>query len=411
MRASRSAPLLILAALVALPSFAVPASQGDSSPDATAGWPQFRGPDRTGHAAAALPWTDAGPRVRWAVDIGPSFATVAARGDRIWTAYSDAEREYLASFDADTGEQLWKTPVGDVFVSEFGNGPRATPTLDGDRVVLLGGRGRLVSANAVTGEIVWAVDLVERFGAQVPRFGYSGSALVVGDALLLEVGGKDDAALVLFDRDTGETRATLLEGPAGYSSPMVATLAGREQIVLVRGRTVVGLGTDGSELWAHPVQGGVVAMPVPVGDDRLFVSAGDDTGCVLLRVSKEDDAYAVEELWANRNMRNHFNSSVLVDDVLYGFDNATLKALDAATGELLWGKRGLGKGSLAVAGDVIAVLTDKGELKFLRADRAGYRELGAVQAIEGKSWTSPSIAGGRVYVRNHERMACVELGG
>lgn len=405
----RSVPILLLAVVIV--AGPVPAAPADGSEAPAADWPQFRGPDRTGRAAPGLSWSDTGPRVRWQVDIGPSFATVAARGDRIWTATSDDEREYLACFEAGTGKELWKTPVGEVFVSEFGNGPRATPTLDGERVVLLGGNGRLVSADAETGEIIWALDLTERFGADVPRFGFSGSVLVVGEHLLLEVGGKDGAGLVLFARETGETVGTFFEGPAGYSSPMVANLAGQEQVVMVRGRVVVGFDPDGKQLWAHPVQGGVVAMPVPVGEDRLFVSAGDDTGCVLLRVRKDDDGFAVEELWANRNMRNHFNSSVLVDGVLYGFDNATLKALDADSGEMLWGKRGLGKGSLAASGDLLAVLTDKGELKFLRANRDGYRELGAVQALEGKSWTSPSIAGGRVYVRNHERMACVETGG
>jgi len=374
-------------------------------------WPQFRGPARTGVAGPGLTWSEAGPKVRWKVPVGPSFATAAVRGDRLYTAYSDETAEYLACFDAATGKELWKTPVGEVFVSEFGNGPRATPTLDGDRVYLLGGKGRLVAARAEDGEVVWQVDLVETFGAQVPRFGYSGSALVIGDALVLEVGGKDGAALVFFDKNTGKTLRKALDGPAGYSSPMIAALAGREQIVLVRGRTVLGLDAEGATLWSHPVEGGVVAMPVPVGEDRLFVSAGDDTGCAMLRIRKDGDAYAVEEVWKNRAMRNHFNSSVVVGGFIFGFDNATLKAVSVETGEIAWAKRGLGKGSLAASGDLLAVLTDKGEVKFVRATGDGYTELGAVQAIEGKSWTSPSIAGGRVFVRNLEQMACVEVGG
>lgn len=398
-------------ALILLASIALTAAGAAIASSERPEWPQYRGPERTGRGAPGLEWSESVPHLLWKRKIGPSFATVVSRGDRLYTAYSDDTGEYLACLDAATGEERWKTPVGEVFASEFGNGPRATPTLDGDRVVLLGGKGRLVSARADDGAVVWQVELTERFGVTVPRFGFSGSALVVGDALLVEVGDGETAGLALLDRATGETRSRLMDGSAGYSSPMIARLAGREQILMIRGNKLLGFDADGSVLWSHEVEGGVIAMPVPIGDDRVFISAADDTGCALVRIEKEGDAWKAVEVWKNRNMRNHFNSSILVDGVIYGFDNATLKALDATTGEMLWGKRGLGKGSLAASGDLLAVLTDKGELKFLRANRESYRELGALQAIEGKSWTSPSIVGNRIFVRNLEQIACVELGG
>ena len=381
---------------------------GESEPS----WPQYRGPSRNG--VADRPAIDAAATelaVRWRIDLGPAFSTAAVRDGRVYTGMSDDTTEYLAAFDAASGKELWRTAIGEVFPSEFGNGPRATPTVDGDLVFALGGKGRLVAARASDGEVVWSVQATEAFGAEVPRFGYSGSALVIGDTLVQEVGGKDGAALVFLDKRTGERTGAALEGPAGYSSPFVATLASREQIVTIHGTKVVGLGLDGAELWSHAVEGGVVAMPIAVGSDRVFVSAGDDTGCAMLRIRYEGERFVVEEVWKNRAMRNHFNASVVVGETIYGFDNATLKAISATTGEIAWAKRGLGKGSLAASGGILAVLTDKGILKLVRATPAAYEELASVQAIEGKSWTSPSIVGNHVFVRNLGHLACVEVGG
>jgi outer membrane protein assembly factor BamB len=377
-----------------------------------ADWPQFRGPSRTGTAAGdTIDVASPTLQLRWKVDVGPALSTAAVHDGRVYTGISDEKHDYLAAFDAADGSLLWKTPIGEVFPSEFGNGPRATPTVDGDRVYLLGGSGTLVAARTKDGKVFWAVDVKETLGSEQPRFGYAGSSLVLGDLLVQEVGAKEGDTLVFLDKRTGEKKRAALQGPHGYSSPLVVELAGTKQIVTVRGRKIVGLDLEGAELWSHTVEGGVIAMPLPVGQDRLFISAGDDTGCGLLQLKKDGDAWSVEVLWRNRAMRNHFNSSVVVGGTIFGFDNATLKAVDVETGEIVWGKRGLGKGSLAASGNLLAVLSDKGVLKIVRATPKGYEELASLQAIEGKSWTSPSIVGNRIFVRNLEQMACVEVGG
>jgi hypothetical protein len=119
----------------------------------------------------------------------------------------------------------------------------------------------------------------------------------------------------------------------------------------------------------------------------------------------------VHEEWKNRDMRNHFNSSVVHDGHLYGFDNATLKCLSAETGEVAWVKRGFGKGSVIVAGDRLLVLSDHGAFAVIEATPAEYRELGTFQALEGRSWTAPSVSAGRVYLRNLTAAVCLDLRG
>jgi len=154
-----------------------------------------------------------------------------------------------------------------------------------------------------------------------------------------------------------------------------------------------------------------IAMPVLVGGDRVFVSSMGDTGCALVKVVRTGAGLAVEELWRNRNMRNHFNSSLRIGDAIYGFDNATLKCLDLASGEVKWAHRGFGKGSVIGVDDRLLVLTVKGDLVMVQASPEAYEELGRTPALEGKSWTAPSYAGGRVYLRNLTQMTCLDLRG
>ena len=396
------------ASLVVVVSSALAAA--GTAPD----WPQYRGPSRDGAAIAAKGspgWPEGGPRVAWRQTLGSAFSQLVIAGDAVYTGTSDEKGEYLVRLDAATGKEIWRLALGQVFESEFGNGPRSTPTIDGEVVYQLGARGTLVAASTADGKEIFRIDLTQRFGATVPRFGYSGSPLVAGDLLVLEVGGSEQGWLAGLDKKTGETRWTSGKGPAGYNSPIVIDFGGTPQLALVRGKTLMGLDLEGRTLWSHELEEGATAMPLAVGRDRIFVSSAGDTGCVMLGLERTDDGMRVEPLWQNRNMRNHFNSSVLVGDHIYGFDNATLKCLSATTGELKWTKRGLGKGSLLGAGDRLLVVSDQGTVLLVEANPDEYREHGSVEALTGKSWTAPSFARGRLYVRNLTEATCLDFGG
>jgi outer membrane protein assembly factor BamB len=406
--------IVVILAALAVAVVLDPASPGGDAGADGPMWPQYRGADRDGVASAdgvGTGWPEGGPAVAWRLPIGPAFSQLVVRGEAVFTGTSDAEMDYLVRLDARSGKEVWRTPLGGVFVSDMGNGPRATPTVHEDRVYLLGGKGTLVAARTNDGKPVWSVDLTERFGAEVPRFGYSGSPLVIDDIVVIEVGAKEEGWLAALDRNTGETRWTVLTGPAGYSSPIVTMLGGTRQIVVVRGKTLTSMDLTGNVLWTFELDEGAVAMPVSLGDDRVFVSASGDTGCAMLRVKKGEGGFEPEVLWKNRNMRNHFNSSIFHDGHIYGFDNATLKCVSVETGDLMWAKRGFGKGSVMLSGDRLFVLSDKGKLAVVSATPDGYRESGSLQALEGKSWTAPSLAGGRLYLRNLEEMTCLDVRG
>jgi outer membrane protein assembly factor BamB len=380
-----------------------------------ADWSQYRGPNRQGTTplpSLAVGWPEGGPEIAWRRPIGGGYSSVVGAGGRLFTMEATAADEAVLALDAETGETIWRVPVGPFVEAELGDGgPRSTPAVADGAVVAVSSQGRLVALSAADGELAWQQDLTE--WGPVPRFGYSMSPLVDGDLVIVEAGERQQEPGVLaFDRATGELRWSALEGPTGYASPVVAAIGGVRQYVFARFTEVVSLSVDGEVLWRHELPPhAAIPMPVLVGADRVFVSSSEDTfGSRLLQVTREGDGYRTEELWNQRLMRNHFNGSVEVGGFLYGFDNGTLRCLDAASGERRWARRGFGKGSLVAAGDLLLVLGDGGLTALVHADAAGYREAGRLQLTAGgRAWTEPSVIGGRLLVRDFDEIVSLEL--
>ena len=377
-------------------------------------WPQIRGADRDGSSAEtglARSWTAAGPRLVWKKTTGEGFSGIAVAGGRLYTGAAFGDLEHALCLDAATGEEVWRTPIGKKFTEDFGNGPRSTPTVVGGRVYVASSYGDVHALDAATGKVIWSVDLQKAYGAPVPQRGYSPSPLVDGDLVLVEAGGTEGRWLVALEAATGKLRWSVGDGPAGYSSPIAVTIDGVEQYVFVRRAEpqIISVKPDGSQYWTHQGWPASITMPMFVPPDRIFISASDDGGAVLLKVSDKKGKAVVEEVWRNRLMKNHFNGSVRVGDFIYGFDNGTFKCVSAATGEQRWAHRGLGKGSLLAADGLLLVLSDQGVLVLAEATPDGYVEKGRVQALEGRTWTAPSLAAGNVCMRDHDEIACYDV--
>ncbi|HET9229569.1 MAG TPA: PQQ-binding-like beta-propeller repeat protein [Thermoanaerobaculia bacterium] len=386
-----------------------------AGPAAALDWPQFRGVNRDGVSAeTGLPrsFPAEGPRILWKRAIGEGFSAISVVGDRLYTMDSDGTTEYVLALETGSGKEVWRVPAGPKLIDSMGNGPRTTPTLDEGTVYAMGSHGRLLALKAADGAKIWEVDLPQAFGAKRPNWGYSGSPLIDGDLLILEVGGKDGKGVVAFEKATGKVRWGALDGDPAYSSPVVMTIGGIKQYVVPRraNSQTVSLRPDGSVLWTHPGPFSVIASAMLIPPDKVYVSGGDDAGAVLMRIKTEDGKATVEELWKTRAMKNHFNNAVLVGDHIYGFDNATFKCLSVATGEPTWAFRGLGKGSLLVAdGDLLIVLSDVGTLLLVKATPDDYTELARFQVMEGKAWTAPTLANGRLYLRDNDEILALEM--
>jgi outer membrane protein assembly factor BamB len=379
-------------------------------------WPQFRGPNRDGlstEGGLLTTWPEGGPNVLWRVDLGDGYSGLSVVQGRLYTMYAKGSDEYAVCLDASSGKQIWRVRVGDSFQNMWGDGPRSTPTVHGGLVYALGARGRLYALKAEDGEQVWMKDLNEEYGAEPPRWGVATSPLVEGDLLLVDVGGRSGSSIVAFDKATGKQAWKSQSDKAGYSTPIAITVNGVRQVIFLTGTQMVSLSpADGSLYWRVPwkTQYDVNAStPVFVPPDKVFVSTGYDVGGALFRIEAGDGKARVEQVWKSREMKNKFSSSVFHGGYLFGFDEKTLKCLDARTGEVKWRARGLGHGSLFYADGHLVVLGAEGTLVLLEANAEQYREKARAQIFDGRTWTVPTLAGGRLYVRDRNELVSLNV--
>ena len=252
---------------------------------------------------------------------------------------------------------------------------------------------------------------MDEFDARVPRWGVSTSPVIEGDLLIVDVGGRPGYSLVAFDKSSGDVRWHSNDDIPGYSTPLAVTIDGRRQIVSFSGTKVFGAdATDGKVLWSHPWRTAYdvnAAMPVFLPPNRLFISSSYDVGAALLQVNGS----RALELWRTRRMKNHFNSSILVDGHLYGFDDGTLKCMEAGGGEERWAVRGFAKGSLLYADGRLIILGERGILALAEADPEKYTELARTQLFRSKTWTMPALADGRLFVRDQSELVALDFRG
>lgn len=398
-------------------------------------WPQWRGPNRDGVSSEIgilKEWAASGPQVLWKHPLGEGFSGISVSQGRVYTMFSKGNDEFIICLNATDGEEIWRFRSDDNYhEGQGGNGPRATPTIDGDLLFTISAHGKLYALNAENGEKVWSHDLQRKFGSKMPRWGFSTSPLVDGELLLVEVGGKGEKSIVAFNKNSGDVIWSSHKDKLGYSSPIAITVKGVRQIICFTGTKLVSVSpVDGAIYWQYPWKTGYdvnAATPVFIPPDKVFISSGYDKGAAVIQmrvfVSHDDDRAAVEqirenqgkvrikEIWKNRKMKNQFASSVLHENYLYGFDNSILKCIEADTGEEQWKSRGFGKGTAILADGHLIILSDRGKLGLAEATPAGYIEKASAKVLSGLCWTAPTLADGKLYLRNEEEIVCLDMTG
>ena len=380
-------------------------------------WPQWRGPQRNGMSLESdllTKWSPEGPPVLWKVKGGEGFSSLAISEGRVFTMVDRDDVEFVLGLDAETGKELWKVESARSFKeSQGGNGPRSTPTLDGDRVYTLGATGILLCLNNRTGEILWKRNILDDFDTENLYWGVSTSPLVEKDMLLVNVGGAG-TSVVAFNKYSGDVIWKKHTDVASYSSPISITVEGVREIVFFCGRSIVGLSpVDGQLHWRQEwttLSDMNIATPI-FSDPLLFISSGRGTGSGVFRLRRLGESVRAEVQWTSKIMRNHFNGCVLVGEHVYGFDNAILKCIRLEDGEVMWADRSVGKGSLISASGHLFILEEHGDIGVVEATPEEYREKGRMNILDYKSWTPPAIAGGRLYVRDQKNIACLDLRG
>ncbi len=388
-----------------------------------ADWPQWRGPDRTDlsrETGLLKTWPEGGPQRVWLFrNAGLGYSGPAIVAGRLYTMGARADQEELIALDAATGKEVWAVKIGELLKNGWGDGPRGTPTVDGDRVYALSGRGDLVCASTADGKVRWTRTMQE-LGGEVPSWGYAESVLVDGQRVICTPGGSK-GAIVALDKETGEPvwRSTEFMDPAHYSSVIAAEHAGVRQYIQLTERHVVGIAAaDGKLLWSMDFPGRTAVIPTPIyHDGHVYVTAGYNAGCKLIRLDEANKASVVYE---NKEMVNHHGGVILLDGKVYGHsERGGWLCQDFKTGDRAWAENAaLGKGAIAYADGMFYCLAEKdGTLALIDASQDGWKERGRFKldpqtqqrSPRGRVWTHPVIVNGHLYLRDQELVSCYDV--
>ena len=377
-------------------------------------WIDFRGPGRQGRydqTPLAADWPAGGLRPVWRQPIGGGYASFVIAGGRAFTIEQRRRQEVATAYDVATGRELWAHGWDAEFQESMGgDGPRATPAWDEGRIYALGAMGELRCLDAATGKRIWSRNILSDNHVENLQWGMANSPLIVDDKVIVLPGGPSGKSVAAYNKRTGEPVWSALDDKQAYTSPMLVTLAGARQILVVSATRAMGLTVEnGSLLWEYPWRTEYdinSAEPIVLGGDRLFLSAGYGHGSAVIEITPQGK---VSEIWVNNRMKNKFASSVLFEGNIYGFDEAIFACVNAATGELKWKGGRYGYGQVLLAGDNLIVTTEGGEVALVKATPEGHRELARFQAVSGKTWNNPAISDGLLLVRNTTEMACFRL--
>lgn len=381
----------------------------------SADWPNWMGPNLDGiskETGWSEKWPDDGLPVVWKKQIGIGFSSVSISDGLLYSMGHTEGKETVWCLNAKTGKEIWSYSYdAELNANLYEGGPGATPTVHGGRVYTLSIDGRLLALNCRTGEVQWEQNLQQELGVDLHEWGFDASPLILRDQLILQ-GGR----IVSFDKSTGRLIWKSEKHQAGYGSVRAFQHQGK---VLLAHLDCDGLrisdADNGAQIaftpWKSPYRTNSTT-PIVV-DDRVYISSGYNVGCGLFRLNGQE----LEQIYASKRMRNHFNNSILYNGCLYGFDGnsnlgrvVTLTCMKFDTGEVMWKHRGLGCGSLMIANGRLLILSEKGDLLLAEAQPNEFRELARSEFLTGRCWTVPVLLDGCVYGRNASgALTCVSL--
>ncbi|MDB4331555.1 PQQ-binding-like beta-propeller repeat protein [bacterium] len=409
----------LLLAILFVASSALPVQFGNAED-----WPQFLGTSRNGiseqkNLISSL--DEPSFRVKWTADVGVGMSAVSVSAGSAVTLSNDGTNQVIVCFNTDDGTLLWKTTIGESYENPMGNGPRATAAMTKAGVFAYTGDGRLVSVNRDSGQLNWVVDTIKAAGSKVSDYGMSSSPLIVGNKVIVHVGGRG-SAVCAYHIESGKLIWKSGTGAAGYSSALSLKANGLNQVLSLTAAGLYALNESNGDVLCHyPYKTPYdcnTASPMMCGEG-IFISAGENHGCAMLEINRMGNDFEFIERWTSNHtksvMRNEWQTSIHFDDCIIGFDNVGsagpvthLTCVDTETGETKWQVPRFGKGNLTLADEKLWITTMAGELILARADSKGFQELGR-KPLFNKTRQSLSIANGHGYLRDNSKIYCLDL--
>ena len=384
-------------------------------------WPQFLGPKRNGvyeGPAISGSWPASGPPVLWRKPVGEGFSGPVVQAGRLVLFHRLESRERVECLAAETGRPLWRYDYPTDYRDDFGfdGGPRATPSVWEGKVYTFGAQGVLHCLELDSGKKIWSLKTHQKFGVRKGFFGAACSPLVEDGRLFLNVGGQDRAGLVAFDARTGRVLWTATDDEASYSSPAMATLGGRRQVLFFTRTGLVSVDPESGNVlfrfrWRARSRASVNAATPLAAGPLIFLSASYGTGAVQLKVTGSE----LETVWtSDESLSNHYSTSVIRGDHLFGFHGRqeygqALRCVSLQTGRVLWSRDGFRAGTMSLAGDRLLVLKENGELLVVAASPQAFRLIAKARILAPTVRAYPALADGRLFARNQKELVAVDL--
>jgi outer membrane protein assembly factor BamB len=382
-------------------------------------WPRYQGADFTGVSTEAgwdSDWSDGKPSVAWTKQVGKGANSMVVVNGMLITSGFASGKNTVYVLNAKTGSEIWSysyaTDGDNGFGRTYPGGAQGTPTVDGDRVYVVGQRGKLLCLDIKKKQLVWQRDLKRELGGKHGNWGYAFSPLVVGDKLIIDVGSSKGSTVAL-DKNTGKIKWAAGKDKIGYSSPVIHKLAGRDMLLIHKAQALVALNPEsGREYWRYrwPAQYGISA-PLPiVFKDHVFLTTGYNKGSALLKVSRS----GVIKVYDNRELSAQMASPILYKGHIYvvtgNNDRGDLACFNFETGKEMWRDETFGAGSIKIAGGQLIALSEKGQLRVGPASPKGFAATGTMQALNGRCWVAPVLSHGRIYCKNNDgKLVCIDV--
>ncbi|HEV8542233.1 MAG TPA: PQQ-binding-like beta-propeller repeat protein [Verrucomicrobiae bacterium] len=420
-------------------------------------WPQWQGPDRNAvskETGLLKEWPKEGPPLVWKIKgLGGGYGGPSIAGGRIYGMSNRNGDEFVWSLSETDGKEVWAARLGPALTEGMPQGKEGagcSPTVDGDRLYVLGQSGDLACLQAKDGSVIWRRGLAGDFGGVIPTWRYNESPLVDGDKVVCTPGGKE-ATLVALNKLTGETiwktkvpdptggnsegpdggrrgggRPGFRDSGAAYASAIAIDFEGQRQYVQLTAKSLVGVASsDGKLLWRYdrPASKAGINCSTPLyHDGMVFAASAYGTGGGLVKLSKDGNGgIKANEVWFSKNMENHHGGVLVIDGALYGSNGGNgggyLACLDFKTGDVLWNerdpdKRRATKGSVAFADDRIYYRTEQGAMLLIEPSTREYLERGRFEQpdrTKQPAWTHPVLANGKLFIRDQDALFCYDV--
>ena len=386
-------------------------------------WTQWGGPHRDFQAPSAEladQWPESGPPELWSRDLGEGYSTILVEEGRLYTMYRTGDKEAVIALDAKTGKTVWEhrydSQPQEGHVHQFGDGPRATPLIVGDHIYTIGIAGVMHCLKKKDGAVVWSHDLWKDFGGNLLNHGYSSSPVEYGDTVIALVGGKGQS-IVAFNKQDGKVVWKSLDFENSYSAPQILTLDGEEQLVTFMAEDLIGVDPKNGDLkWRYPIANQYkqnINMPVQMDDNHLFVSSLQ-VGSRGLKVTQKDGKTEVEEVWSTRKIQFYHVTTVRQGDWIFGSTGGGapnfMSAINGKTGEIGWRERGFAKANCVGADGKLILLDENGQLYLATATPEKLEVHSSAEILEKVAWTTPTIVGKTLYVRDKKRLLALSVG-